>query len=61
MAHDLGTPEGLAAAIAALDPDFHGLLERKEVTQRDAESAGSFEQRQREERQSFCGAWRHQR
>ena len=24
----------LAAAIAALDPDFHGLLERKEVTQR---------------------------
>lgn len=34
MAHDLGTPEGLAAAIAALDPDFHGLLERKEVTQR---------------------------
>ena len=30
---DLNTAEGLAAAVAALDPDFHGLLERKEVSQ----------------------------
>ena len=30
---DLATPEGLAAAVEALDPDFHGLLERKEVSQ----------------------------
>ena len=30
---DLATAEGLATAIELLDPDFHGLLERKEVTQ----------------------------
>lgn len=30
---DLATADGLATAVAALDPDFHGLLERKEVSQ----------------------------
>ena len=33
-APDLDTAEGMAMAIGALDPDFHGLLERKEVSQR---------------------------
>ena len=31
---DLDTPEGLATAIKALDPDFQGLLERKDVPAR---------------------------
>ena len=33
-ARDLDTAEGMAEAIGDLDPDFHGLLERKEVSQR---------------------------
>ena len=32
--HDLDVPEGLAEAIKALDPDFQGLLERKDVPAR---------------------------
>ena len=32
-AHDISTPEGRQAALDALDPDLHGLLERKVITE----------------------------